>query len=222
MIERIGHRGAPSLATENTLAGFAAALELGVDGVELDVRLSADGAVLVMHDDTVDRTTCGHGAVAELTAAQLAEFGVPRLADVLDLLKGRCVVTCESKSEGTPAPTIALLQEFDVLDSAVFTSFCFERIAEAKALDSRLAVGGISGRWAADLPETLTRLGASVLDLAYTEVTPAHVAAAHAAGLRVRAWTVNEVAALDGVVAAGADGVMSDRPEWLMGIMTGL
>src|ERR1051325_12049509 len=77
------HRGGSALAPENTMAAFANGLALGADGIELDVHLSSDGAVMVIHDATVDRTTTGRGTVALMTAADLARLGVPRLEDVL-------------------------------------------------------------------------------------------------------------------------------------------
>src|SRR5690349_23790224 len=77
------HRGGSALAPENTMAAFANGLAHGADGIELDVHLSRDGAVVVHHDVTVDRTTTGRGAVAALSQAELARLDVPTLADVL-------------------------------------------------------------------------------------------------------------------------------------------
>src|SRR5215831_7838930 len=77
------HRGGSALAPENTMAAFANGLSLGADGIELDVHLSSDGVVVVNHDATVERTTPGRGAVAHMTADELARLNVPALAEVL-------------------------------------------------------------------------------------------------------------------------------------------
>src|ERR1700675_773367 len=82
----IGHRGAAGLAPENTLAGFRKAAEIGVGWVEVDVHLSADGVPVVIHDDTLDRTTSGTGPVAAKSAAALEALGVPTLAATIALL----------------------------------------------------------------------------------------------------------------------------------------
>ncbi|MYJ75784.1 MAG: glycerophosphodiester phosphodiesterase, partial [Gammaproteobacteria bacterium] len=110
----IGHRGAAGLAPENTLAGFARAVELGVDGVELDVHL-AGPEVVVIHDERVDRTTNGVGLVRDLTFAELRRLDagdgqrVPTLKEVLDLVPEHMLVNIELKGVGTAEPVAAIV-----------------------------------------------------------------------------------------------------------------
>jgi len=215
-MERIGHRGAPSLATENTLPSFAAAVALGVDAVELDVQLSADGTLMVIHDDTVDRTTAGRGRVADLDAAALDALGVPTFVAVLAVLSTHCGLTCELKGVGTGAVAVEQAASAGLLSTTVFTSFDLDRVAAIKVADASLRVGGISGSATPELIARLLDLGAELADVHWAALSPAWTESARAAGLRVRAWTVNDDAALDHALAAGVDGVMSDRPDWLL------
>ena len=85
----IGHRGAKGHVAENTLASFQKAIEFGVDGIELDVHLSLDGKLIVIHDDTIDRTTSGSGFVKDYTAKELDVLGIPSLESVFDLVNRR-------------------------------------------------------------------------------------------------------------------------------------
>jgi glycerophosphoryl diester phosphodiesterase len=111
----IAHRGASAYEPENTLRAFRRAMEQGADLSELDLHLSKDGALIVMHNPTVDQTTNGHGAIRDQTLAELrlldAGHGerVPTLHDVIDLVRGRHGLYIELKAEGTPRPTVDLL-----------------------------------------------------------------------------------------------------------------
>ena len=215
-MERIGHRGAPSLATENTLPSFAQAVALRVDAVELDVQLSADGCLMVIHDDTVDRTMPGSGRVDALSAESLLALGVPTFSAVLDVLSGHCGLTCELKGPNTGPLAVAEVAAAGLIGTTVFTSFALDRIAEIKAAEPSLRVGGISGTATDELLARLIDLRAELADVHWAALTPGWVESARAAGLRVRAWTVNDEAALAHALAAGVDGVMSDRPDWLL------
>jgi glycerophosphoryl diester phosphodiesterase len=213
MIQRIGHRGAAALAPENTLAGFALAADLGVDGVELDVRVSADGQAVVIHDENLDRTTHAQGPVAQREAAALAALGVPTLAEVLDLLAGRCEVTIELKCAGAPEPALAAVAASGA--EVIFTSFDLSLTAEIKARRPGTRVGGIFDRLAPSVRPRLTALGADTADVHWAALTAEWVEVAHRYDLRVRAWTCNDAAAVAAAVAAGADAVMSDWPDRL-------
>ena len=89
-MHKIGHRGAKGYVAENTLASFQKALDFDVDGIELDVYLCKSGEVVVIHDDTIDRTTSGKGFVKSFTAKELAVFGIPTLEAVFELINQAC------------------------------------------------------------------------------------------------------------------------------------
>ncbi|MFY8009995.1 MAG: glycerophosphodiester phosphodiesterase, partial [Flavobacterium sp.] len=92
---KIGHRGAKGHLPENTLASFEKAMALGVDMIELDVRLSLDTIPMVIHDETIDRTTSKTGLVTDYSAKELQHFGIPTLRDVFELIDNRCEINVE-------------------------------------------------------------------------------------------------------------------------------
>src|SRR5436305_847299 len=134
-----GHRGAAGLEPENTLRSFRRACELGVDRIETDVRLTRDGRLVCVHDATVDRTTNGTGAVADMSFNQIrcldAGQGerVPSLEEALAAVRGQAVLQIELKGEGTAAPTLQVLEAEQVAPPEVLIS-CFDspRLEEAR------------------------------------------------------------------------------------------
>ena len=115
---KIGHRGAKGYEPENTLIGFEKALALGVDQIELDIHLSADGEIMVIHDETIDRTTNGSGCVNSLTCTELQQFRIreqqyiPTLIEVLDLIDRKCSVNIEIKSTNLADKLVTVLEQF--------------------------------------------------------------------------------------------------------------
>ena len=187
----IAHRGASGTAPENTLAAFRRAVACGADMVELDVQLTRDGEVVVVHDFTLDRTTDGTGAVGASSLAEIRRLdagawfapaflgeAVPTLGEVLGAIG--LPVNVELKpvgDQGLEAETLAVVRAAGALGRVVFSSFD---------------------------PGALERLRA---------LTPEAFALARAAGLQIRVWTVNEAGEFERLAAAGAHGVFTDYPE---------
>src|SRR5688572_11377286 len=117
-ILNIGHRGAKGHLPENTLASFQKAIDLGVDGIELDVHLSKDGEILVIHDETIDRTTNGKAIVKQHSLDVLKtyridhQFEIPTLAEVFDLVNRKCLVNVELKVGETAKPVVDLIEKY--------------------------------------------------------------------------------------------------------------
>ena len=109
---KIGHRGAKGHVAENTLASFQKAMELEVDGIELDVHLSANGAIMVIHDATIDRTTSGTGFVKNINAAQLQLIGIPTLEEVLQLVNKNCTINIEIKDANATNAVVQLIEKY--------------------------------------------------------------------------------------------------------------
>jgi glycerophosphoryl diester phosphodiesterase len=228
---RIAHRGASGCAPENTRAAFAAALALGVDAIELDCQLSADGELVVIHDETLERTTSGRGPVAAAPWAELATLDagawfdpafrgerVPRLADVLDLVAGRARVNVEIKSGrdvGAIEPRLAALaQARGAFDWLVFSSFHHAAVRNLRAAAPAATIGILWDRGPArDALALAAELAARYLVPNRTLVDAGLVAAAHARGLGVWVWTVNDVEEMRRLVALGVDAIFSDYPE---------
>jgi glycerophosphoryl diester phosphodiesterase len=224
----IAHRGASGTCPENTLAAFRRAEALGAHMIELDVQLTSDGEVVVVHDDTVDRTTDGLGAVASQTLATLkrldagAWFGqgfrgecVPTLAEVLAEI--RLPVNVELKAgggAGLEARTLDVVTAAHALRRVVFSSFDAESLVCMRSLtaDAELAVLW-TRRAVAPAIHLAKRVGARGLHLRKTAADRKSLAAARENGLEVRVWTVNEPREFAPLGQLGASGVFTDFPE---------
>jgi len=221
----VGHRGAAGLEPENTLRSFRRALELGVDYVECDVHLTRDGHLVVIHDETLDRTTNGHGRVAEHTLAQIraldAGLGerVPTLQEVLEAVKGRAGILIELKGPGTEEPVVRQVQALGMEEEVVLTSFHLERLAKVKALMPSLRVGAIFSQPPPDALEQALQVGASGMGVNYRYLRQEWVEAAHAAGLEVRAWNPDTEPEMQAMLALGVDGISTNRPDLLLRLL---
>jgi glycerophosphoryl diester phosphodiesterase len=232
----IGHRGAARRAPENTLAGFRKAAELGVRWVEFDVRLSADGRCVLLHDDTLERTTDGCGPAAPLGFAELRHLDaggwfapefrgerVPSLEETIDLLAelGLGAVVELKPGAGTEAATaraaLALLAARWPADGRPLLVSSFDRTALAAAREAApqilraLTVGAVPG----DFREQAAALGCAMLHADQGRLDQAAVAAVHGAGLPVFAYTVNDPAQARRLFAWGVDAVFTDAPDLL-------
>ena len=218
-----GHRGAAGHEPENTIRSVRRALGLGADGVEVDVHF-ADGQLVVIHDDTLNRTTDGRGRVAKKTFAHLRSLDaglgerIPTLAEIFDAVSRRAVVNVELKGPHTAAPVAALIAEYVTrhgwsYDDFLVSSFDHERIREAKKLRPEIRVGALIEKIPRGLAKFAEDLGAWSLHAGKRCVTPALVADAHRRGLKVFVYTVNQPAEIARMQALGVDGVFSDVPE---------
>ncbi len=202
----IGHRGAKALAPENTLEGIRTAARCRADLVEVDVRLSKDGVLVLMHDETVGRTTGGQGKVEDLFLDDLRALGVPALAEVVSLVKelGMGLVV-EMKEEGIEE---LLSQELKGCDALV-TSFYHSSLREVKDL-SGLKTGIIIS----SLPVRPVDLAAWVeADAIFPKRTnPRLFKEAHRHGIKVYPWTINDKEEASWLLRLGADGLVTDDP----------
>jgi len=227
----IGHRGCAGEVPENTLASFEKAISFAhVDAIELDVHSTKDGRVVVIHDDTLDRTTTGLGPIGALTLARVREldagswFGaafrgerVPTLDEVLAAIP--LPVNVELKPVGPVAAdlaerALAVVEACGALDRVVFSSF--DRAAvEAVRAASRQAAIGVRYRAGAidDALRLAERVGARALHLRKDAATARAIHAALDAGLETRVWTVNRRDEFDRLAADGASGIFTDYPE---------
>lgn len=236
----LAHRGANRLAPENTLAAFRLAAELGADGVELDVQLSQDGQAVVMHDFTVNKTTNGRGAVKSRTLAELktldagayfsADFAatpIPTLSEVFLALGPVLLFNIELKTaairdEGLEAEVIRLVEDFNLADRVVLSSFNPFALRRAWRVNPAIKRGLLwypGDRWflRRQLFRSLAR--PDMFHPHWQAVTPALVQREHARGLRVNPWTCNEPEALRRLIAAGVDAIITDYPDRLRQIL---
>ena len=232
----IGHRGYPARYPENTLASFKGAIEAGCDMIELDVTLTRDRRVVVIHDDTLDRTTSGRGAVRDhgfmeirtLDAGswfdgRFAGERVPELAEVLDLTAGRCMLNIEIKESafeaGYPADAaerqvVNLVKTGGAMERVIVSSFDERILRRIAAMKDPPAIAYISDHGAdKQLVEMLLAIKAFSWHPRFKVLTRDQVDALHAAGLKVFPWTINTQAEADRILAMGVDGLICNEMQ---------
>ncbi len=227
----IAHRGASSYAPENTLAAFDLALTMGARHLELDVELTSDGHVVVIHDDTLDRTTDGSGPVTARTLAELRRldagrwFGpsfagerIPTYEQVLERYRGRAHLHTEIKGRAPELSrrTVELIRRLGMTDDVTITSFQRARLEEVRAVAPELPAGWLVSEVTQATIEGARRLGLVQLCPLATSVTRALVQRLHAEGFAVRAWGVSSEELMRQVVDAGADGMTVNFPDKLI------
>jgi glycerophosphoryl diester phosphodiesterase len=241
-LQIFAHRGAKAIAPENTLPAFEQALAMGVDGIELDVHLSQDGHLVVIHDFTVDKTTNGHGPVRALTAAQLAQLdagshfdpafagvGVPTLIEVLDLVGDRCRVNVEIKSEdpeggGEVDVLAAFIRQRNLYDQLIVSSFNPITLIKLRWTDPKIRLGLL---YYQPLPSHLRQawftpiLEPEALHPHHSLIDEALMDWARAKGCAVNTWTVNDPAEAKRLAALGVDAIISDVPDVLINVVRG-
>jgi glycerophosphoryl diester phosphodiesterase len=229
MTEVFAHRGCTDGFVENTLEAFAEARRRGADGVELDVRLTADGALAVHHDAEAP----GHGPVSELVVASLPAH-VPLLADALAACEGM-VVNVEIKNapsdtgydpgQAVAALTATAIDDAGWIDRVIVSSFQVETLVAVSAADSRLALAELwSPVLRGDTQPALDRAaeaGWRAVHPFVSSVTPELVDSAHERGLAVNVWTVNSTDDMRTLVAMGADTLITDRLDDALAVARG-
>lgn len=238
----IGHRGAMGYAPENTLISFEEAVRRGADAIEMDVQLSKDGEIVVMHDATVERTTDGEGAVKDLLWRKIKtlnagawyhpEFDhqhVPSLLDVLSKFKNRktsrrlplsfMIELKTTKGMGGMLADAVVQQLYDAswVDRVVIISFDAAALHEVRAANKRLATGLLysdeNETGTASRLEQAQLIGAKALFPRKSCVTSKLIATAHKEGLAVATWTANTQAEMKRLLACGVDAVTTNFPD---------
>jgi glycerophosphoryl diester phosphodiesterase len=242
------HRGGSALRPENTLAAFDHGLSLGADGLELDVHLSRDGVVVVHHDAMLERTTNGRGTVAARSASELAALdagwhfgspdhpyrgnvgGVPTLTEVLHRYRNiPLIIELKVNDPALAHRTIDDVRAADAVDRVALGSFGTRVLRAARAYDPRIVTGSSREetrlalyrswvRW----PVRRPRYDAfQVPEFAGSTrvVSPRFIRYAHEDGVAVQVWTVDRAADMERLLAWGADGIISDRPDVAVGVV---
>lgn len=227
------HRGGAALAPENTLASFAQAVALGADGIELDVRPSMDGRVVVHHDETLDRTTRLHGSVNRASAAELARADVPELAAVLRACPGvRVIVEIKVNEPEFGRLVVEELRKANAVERACVGGFRGAVLRavrdEEKSLatsaareEVRLALYRSWLHWPVTRP---SYAGYQVPERSGTTrvVSKQFIRDAHRAGLGVQVWTVNDEADARRLLDWGVDALITDRPDLMVPLVRAL
>ncbi|MGE5463990.1 MAG: glycerophosphodiester phosphodiesterase [Syntrophothermus sp.] len=228
------HRGASSYAPENTLASFELALALQADAIELDVKLSADGQVIVIHDSTVDRTTNGKGKVRDLTLAELKSLDagssfspkfagekIPTLEEVFEAMGKRTFINIELKNYTTRSDDLVelvcmLVKRYQLQKYVMFSSFFPSALSKARSYlpevpRGLLALNGLLGVWARSFGFSFGKYDALHPNL--KDFTQQEVTRVHRLKRRVHVYTVNKAEDMRRLFKWGVDGIFTDDPK---------
>jgi len=231
----IAHRGGAGLAPENTLAAFQNAVEVGADYFELDVMISTDDSLMIMHDATVDRTTDGTGTLASMTYGELraldagswfgAEFTgekIPTLWESLMIAKNSAndigvVVEIKSSDASVPAKVVETVQNCGMQDRVIVSSFSLGQITEVKTLDPIIPVQ-LFGTIAESHIDQVAAISGEWVGSGGT-LTQELIDYAHAKGISFNAWTLNAASTILPAIDLGVDAVTTDFPDLMLALM---
>jgi glycerophosphoryl diester phosphodiesterase len=229
----IAHRGDENFAPENTLAAFIQAVDKGADAIEFDVKLTSDGQVIVIHDQTVDRTTNGTGNIAKLPLAVLQELDagvqfteqfsgekIPTLDEVFETVGKRIYMNVELKNYPTPndnlVSTVAqIIKKHGLQERILFSSFLAQNLQKAHMLLPEVPVGlltipGWMGAWSRNFG---WRGDYYAMNVHHAEIDAGFVNRVHTAGKRVIAWTVTAEEDIKRIINLSVDGIISGNIE---------
>ena len=232
MTKNFAHRGFSGKYPENTMLAFEKALEVGVDGIELDVHLTKDGELVIIHDETVDRTTDGTGLVSEMTldelkaldasATYVGVYGVnriPTLREYFELVKDTEIVTnIELKTGINPYPGIEeklleMIDAFELADKIIISSFNHYSVMRFKRLAPEIPCGFLEESWIIDMADYAAWQGVECLHPIYAAVTENYAEAAHEKGLLINTWTVNTEEDMKLMIDRGVNAIIGNYPD---------
>lgn len=236
-VRNLAHRGASGHAPENTLAAFRVAEQLGADGFELDVQVTRDGVPVVIHDETLNRTTNGRGLVIEHTLAEIRALDagswygrafagekIPTLAEVIAAFGGRLFLNIELKNSYLDMPdleakTIQLIRAANIQNRVLISSFHHGSMQRFHQMAPDIPTGLLYDCCIVDVVAYAKRLGASAIHPYYSTVRAAEVEEAHRNGLAVNVWTVNEPQEMQKMITLPVDAIITNTPERLRQVL---
>jgi len=217
----VAHRGASGYEPENTIRAIEKAIEMNADAVEFDVRLSKDNVPVVIHDETLNRTTDGSGRVDSYTSEQLKNFDagkgerIPLLSEALDLVYGRICVLLELKETRASRYALSLVENKDMLNQIMFVSFhedALKTVAEANPNTYRGLIYAKPG----DHILVAKRIGCIAVMPHYKLASLKTVEFAHRLKLKVNVWTVDDLEIARTLVERGVDSITTNKPDLIV------
>ena len=233
----IAHRGGKVWAPENTMAAFRKSLELEVGGIELDIHKCKSGELVVIHDETIDRTTDGKGLIKDLTYQELKKYSagkwfdpkfknekIPLLNDVLSLIDGKTHLFIEVKNAPVKYPgleddLINLLKNYKHKKMITVISFDHEFLREFHKKAPEYKTAFLDVAIVSDIGRYARSIGASGWNPGFGEIRADAVRRAHEEGLKVNPWTVNGKKAWKEALSMGVDGIITDDPQGLTEVL---
>jgi glycerophosphoryl diester phosphodiesterase len=221
MLLKVGHRGARAYEIENTLESFKKAIELGANAIELDVRTSSDGKLIISHDDNLKRVFGKEVRINEATLEELKELTGNRIATFKEALRfiDRKVekILVELKEAGYESKVLDVIRKEKMEDRVIAVSFHEEALAHVRNLDKKIETGLVYAKFKKPIDAAL-KLNAQYLVPLYRFVHRRDVAKAHKKNLKVIVWTINTKEEVRNYIAKGVDGIATDKPDIFTGI----
>lgn len=240
-ILKIAHRGASGYAPENTLAAFKKAIELGADMIELDVHLTKDQELVVMHDETVNRTTSGNGKISKKTVAEIKKLSIerneqaPTLQEVIDLVKDKCRLNIEIKDQGSVKKVLEIIRKDGIEQGTIISSNYLRPLREVYKNNKNIKIALIFWSSKTKFRQLLIivlglllfpftcliilrrarRARARWVNLAWPFAHKRFVRLLHTFNYKVAVWIVNNPRLIKKMKEMGVDGIMSNYPDRL-------
>jgi glycerophosphoryl diester phosphodiesterase len=221
MFLKVGHRGAKAYETENTLESFRKSIELGANAIELDVRISGDAKLIVIHDDNLKKVFGKDVRIKESTLGELRRLTDNRIVTFDAVLRfiDRKVekILVELKETGYERDVLDIIRKEKLEDRVIVVSFHEEALAHVRELDKKIEIGLIYTKSKKPIDIAL-KLNAQYLVPLYRFVHRRDIAKAHKSNLKVIVWTVNTIIEVQNFIAKDVDGIATDKPDIFSGI----
>ncbi|MEM3437355.1 MAG: glycerophosphodiester phosphodiesterase family protein [Nitrososphaerales archaeon] len=221
MIDIIAHRGASAYEPENTLRAIRRALELNAKMIEVDVRLSKDEQIVVIHDESVDRTTNGKGLVKNLMLEELKKLDagkgerIPTLQEVIDVVKKKAILIIEIKVPNIENSIIKIIENEGIEKEVIVTSFNHHILKKIKNLNPIIKTGVIFKCYPIKSVDLALNANANSLFPEHTYLSKEMVEEAHSNNLKIYPWTVDNPNRANELIEMGVDGIVTNKPDLL-------
>ncbi len=215
----VGHRGAGGYAPQNTLLSFQKAIEVGCQRTELDVRLSKDNKVIVIHNESVDEVSDGHGLVKEMTLSEIKKLNcpenqkIPTLQEVINLCKGKIDLQIELKTEGTPKLVNEIILKNKILPYILVTSFNINLLKEIKQLNPKIKIGFLFEKYSEKIWEFVELVSLEYICPKSDIVTKEMVEKAHNINIKVYAYHTDNKKLGVKLIKMGVDDIGTNFPR---------
>lgn len=221
---KIAHRGAKAYEPENTLQAFQKALDLHADGIELDVHLSADGHIIVMHDETIDKMTNGKGDVNTFTLAQLKlfliaeKYEIPTLDAVFDLVDKKCFINIELKNADTLKKVVSLIEKYIAeknwnYEHFIISSFDWDALQKVHHLNPNIPIGVLTEEHLDTALAFAESIKAKAIHPDFHLLSNENVRQIQEKGFLVFPWTVNTEEDIQKIKSYNVNGIITDFPD---------
>lgn len=232
MSKFFAHRGFSGKYPENTMLAFEKAVEIGVDGIELDVHLTKDGEIVIIHDEDIKRTCDGEGLVKDMTLEELKKFdasaafrgvygfcGIPTLREYFELVKDTDIITnIELKTgvyeyEGIERKVTDLIKEFGLEDKIIFSSFNHFTVKRCEKIAPEIKRGFLTGDWLVDFGKYTRERNVQCCHPWHITLSKEVIDEMHSAGCEINTWTVNEYEDIERLAEWGVDSLIGNFPD---------